>query len=103
MKPGGTLMRSRVISPNVTASRWRQIASSGQPSTSLRVFGSRACQKYRTNSNEAPAAALLAAQLIEVSTGPFALGGLLLLLVQFVVDPLRHLQQTRRWSRRPQQ
>jgi hypothetical protein len=30
MKPGGTLMRRRLISPNVTASRWRQIASSGR-------------------------------------------------------------------------
>jgi hypothetical protein len=34
--------------PKVTALRCVQIASRGQPSTSLRLCGSRVCQKYRT-------------------------------------------------------
>ena len=39
MKPGGTFIRRRLMSPKVTASRWKQIASSGHPSISLRLLG----------------------------------------------------------------
>jgi hypothetical protein len=47
MKPGGTLISRRLLgmSPNVIASRCRQIASTTQPSIMGRVFGSRVCQK----------------------------------------------------------
>jgi hypothetical protein len=44
MKPGGTLIKSLVISPKVTASRCSHTASSAQPSTKV-VPGSRMCQK----------------------------------------------------------
>src|ERR1700722_7465678 len=47
MKPGGTFMRRRLISPNVTASRCMQTASSGQPPISL-VEGSSTDQKCLT-------------------------------------------------------
>jgi hypothetical protein len=47
MKPGGTFISRRLLgmSPKVSASRCVQIASRGQPSISLRVLGSRLCQK----------------------------------------------------------
>ena len=47
------------MSPNVTASRCRQIASNAQPSTNG-VTGSSTCQKYRTNSIKPPRFACLA-------------------------------------------
>src|ERR1700733_12136283 len=47
MKPGGTLISRRLMSPNVTAARCMQTASSGQPPISL-VEGSSTDQKCLT-------------------------------------------------------
>jgi hypothetical protein len=41
MKPGGTLISRRLMSPNVIASRCSTTASSGHPSINFRVGGSR--------------------------------------------------------------
>lgn len=48
MQPGGTFISKRVMSPDVTASRCRQIASSAQPHFNS-VVGSRTCHALFAN------------------------------------------------------